>query len=365
LLPGFDSGRMAEGTPPKTYSFEKLAIWRIELPVADAVLPPHNTRPNPLVRGDKLFVSVFSPGAICCLQRETGRLVWRRPITKYGQASVYASGKSLLAGSSHSVHSLRPDSGEILWSFCPYGPKGEWIYSSPTIHKKRSYVGDRRGYLHCLDSESGMTIWRRLTSHARNNDVNSTPVIAKGLVMVTTNAGIAVAYDVETGELAWKQNLDGPSLFGPLVYRRSLTAMAESLYQLDLRSGNIQQHFEWKSHRPGAAEATPQGLFVALWPHPSSLGPPLDSRIMIKRSGSQLRMITGRWPSLRYSTATGLVYSSHIRGVDVFAPANGALLYKLKITPSRSRRAVALVDVKDGIIYALTGAGQVYALRHP
>jgi hypothetical protein len=46
----------------RTFSFEELTVWRTELPdVKFAVLPPSNTRPNPLIADDKLFVSVLSP----------------------------------------------------------------------------------------------------------------------------------------------------------------------------------------------------------------------------------------------------------------------------------------------------------------
>ncbi len=62
-----------------TYNFDDLAIWRTRLPKSKhAILPPSNTRPNPFVVGDVIYVSVFSPGAVCALNRKTGRLIWRR-----------------------------------------------------------------------------------------------------------------------------------------------------------------------------------------------------------------------------------------------------------------------------------------------
>jgi outer membrane protein assembly factor BamB len=148
-----------------------------------------------------------------------------------------------------------------------------------------------------------------------------------------------------------------------------LVAVAESLYVLDLADGKVRQRFEWKDGRAGDAEVTPQGLFVALRP-PSSCPQPklsLDTRILlIKRSGAQ-RTVTfdGGWPHLRRAGATGLVYSSHQTGVDVLSPTTGVLLFKLMVTGSSSRGSVDLVDVKENVIYALTGSGHVYALRHP
>jgi len=63
--------------------FEELTVWRTELPdVKFAVLPPGNPRPNPLLADDKLFVSVFSPGAVCALERDTRRLILPTGIRK-------------------------------------------------------------------------------------------------------------------------------------------------------------------------------------------------------------------------------------------------------------------------------------------
>ena len=49
---------MTPAEQPRTLSFEELTVWRTESPdVKFAVLPPGNTRPNPLIADDKLFVS--------------------------------------------------------------------------------------------------------------------------------------------------------------------------------------------------------------------------------------------------------------------------------------------------------------------
>jgi outer membrane protein assembly factor BamB len=172
---------MTPAEQPRTLSFEELTVWRTELPdVKFAVLPPGNTRPNPLIADDKLFVAVFSPGAVCALERHTGRLIWRRELGKFSGASVYFYERKLFAHSPHTLYSLHPDSGEIRWSFCPYETDGEWIYSSPTIYQGNLYIGDRKGFLHCLDSNTGATIWSKRTNGDENNDVNSTPVVVNG-----------------------------------------------------------------------------------------------------------------------------------------------------------------------------------------
>lgn len=125
---------------------EDLAIWCTQLPDVDwGILPPSTTRPNPCVAGERLFVSVFSPGAICALDRSTGNLVWRREMQSLGSEAVVFEGGLLFAKSSHTLYALDPSTGESRWEFCPYGDKGEWIYSHPVLNEGRLFIGDRAG----------------------------------------------------------------------------------------------------------------------------------------------------------------------------------------------------------------------------
>jgi len=244
---------------PPTFSFRDLTVWRTKLPdVQFGVLPPSNTRANPLTTEDRVYASVFAPGAICALERDRGKMIWRRELKKYGGASPYLSGGRLFAKSSNTLFALQPDSGELLWSFSPYGTDGESIYSSPSAHENRVYIGDRRGYLHCLDAESGRTMWKRQTNRA-HGDVNSTPALLDSLVKVSTNAKTVVAYDALSGKLAWKQKLDGPSTFGPLVHGNSILAVSNSLYLLS-PTGKIRRRFSWKDEKVGEADITPRSI---------------------------------------------------------------------------------------------------------
>src|SRR5260370_16703305 len=73
--------RAGTSPTPASYNINDLAIWRTKLPkVQHALLPASNNRPNPAVSDERLFVSVLSPGAVCALQRRTGRILWRRAI---------------------------------------------------------------------------------------------------------------------------------------------------------------------------------------------------------------------------------------------------------------------------------------------
>lgn len=365
----------------RTFDFREVTVWNTKLPdVKFGVLPPSNNRSNPLTTQDSLFVSVFAPGAICALDRHLGKLIWRRELPKYAGASVYLHEGRLFAKTSTTLFALRPDSGESLWSFCPHGPDGESIYSSPSADENRVYIGDRKGFLYCLDTESGKTIWKRRTNRAINDDVNSTPVLMHGLVIVSTNAKTAVAYEALSGKLAWSQELDGPSTFGPLIHHDSVLIVSDSLYLLNPRTGRVRRRFSWSDLKAQRADTTPRSMVVTFWPDLSStklLSGKVEAEKMpalkkkpqkiafIAASGAQrTRAFDAYCACFRYASTTRLLYLSHLEGVDVFRPATGALLCQLRVGKDTGG-GIAPVDVRDEKIYVLTGDGWVHALRHP
>jgi outer membrane protein assembly factor BamB len=347
----------------ETFTLDDLAVWRTQLPdVRFAILPSHDTRPNPLAADETLFVSVFSPGAICALDCRNGRVIWRKEISMFAGSSVSLQEGTVFAKSSHTLYSLNSESGATLWSFSPYGTDGEWIYSSPTVHEGRVYIGDRRGFLHCLDAKTGKTIWKNRTNEAENGDVNSTPLISSGLVIVGTNANCIVAYEIATDKLAWKQEVDGPSILGPIFHEGSVVAAARSLYFLNPRSGAIDGHFSWKQKRLAFIEYTSDMVLVALTdetPPNGHLGLAFVNQSGIQRSAR----LDGYCLQFRYWGKNNLLYVSGLQGVDISDSATADTL--CRITTDDSRGGVGLVDVKGGAIYALTERGCVYALRHP
>lgn len=343
--------------------FDELRIWRTRLPKAKhAVLPPSNNRPNPLVTGDVVYVSVFSPGAICALDRKTGKLIWRREIPRFGGAAVHLSQGTLFAKTANTLYALEAKTGQIIWSFCPYGDSGESLYSSPTIHRDNVFIGDRCGYLHCLDFRTGGTRWKKRTNKSKNCDLNSTPVIVKNLVIVGTNAKMAAAYDTNSGKRAWVRRLDGPSVFGPIPCRNLLAVVTDSIYLLKPESGKVVRRFSWKPDGVSEAECTLEGIVVILkgeWP------PSGDVKLVgLSERGIQFTETCRAFVSiLHYSPEKKLIYVSHLEGIDVRRPETGELVCKIQ----RSNRPAGNgpVDVKRNTIYVLTSDGYVYALRHP
>jgi outer membrane protein assembly factor BamB len=193
-----------------------------------------------------------------------------------------------------------------------------------------------------------------------------------GLVIVTTNARTIVAYDALSGKLAWRQKLDGSSGFGPLFHRNAILAVSDSLYLLNPTIGKVQQHFSWKEEEVYQAESTPRSIILTFWPkdlpsnieQPGKTGPERMTTLITKSGLQRTTKFNAFCASFRYSPATRLVYLSHMHGIDLVHPEKGTVLCELKTTEDTGN-GIALVDVRDKKIYALTGDGKVYALRHP
>lgn len=351
------------GDEKTDYSFEELAVWRTKLPkTSHAVLPPQTNRPNPLIHKGRLYVSVFSSGAVCALDARDGRMLWRQELPSLGSDSVHLVEGTLFAKTATTLYALEPRTGTTLWSFCPYGDSGEMIYSHPAIHGKNLFIGDRYGYLHCLDSRTGETKWKVLTNTEKNSDVNSTPIVTKGLVIVATNAKMVAAYAEKSGKRVWMRELDGPSSFGPLLFRRQLTVITDSVYLLKPNTGEIIRKFSWRDDAASHADCTQRNVVCILrgsWPPDGTaklIG--LDERGIRFTQSSKAHVAF-----VRYAKQTKLIYVSHLEGIDIRRQSTGLLA--VRIRRSESSSGMSQVDVSRHKIYVLTGDGYVYALRHP
>lgn len=309
-----------------------------------------------------VYASVFSPGAICALERKTGELVWRREIPRFGDSAVHLAQGRLFAKTANTLYAIEPKTGKTIWSFCPYGDSGESIYSEPTIYRNSLFMGDRRGYLHCLNSQTGKTRWKQLTNRAKNCDLNSTPIVVNGLVIVGTNANIAVAYDARTGKRVWARRLDGPSILGPLLCRGLLAVFTHSTYLLRPKDGEVVRRFSWKGDGITHADCMPKDILVILGGYRSPNG--TVRLVGLNETGIRFAVTSRTFvASLHYAAETKLIYVSHLHGIDVRRPERGDIAYKIERRTSLGGNGP--VDVKRNAIHVLTDDGYVYALRHP
>ncbi len=351
-----------------TSSFDDLALWRTSLPgVRNAVLPPATDRPNPRLGNGILFASVFAPGCVYALDPATGEIYWPRELPYLGDSCVELTKDLVLAKTAQSLYGLDPASGSIRWEFCPYGPEGETLYSQPVLHGGRVFIGDRRGWLHCLSAVTGETIWKQSASDGPMCNVNATAVVVAGLVVTATNAGFALAYTVSDGRPVWQAKLDGPSIHHLFLVGKHVVAVAESLYFLDPLNGELRGRLNWPGFEVAFAAGTPSNValftrsLLAGWESADPVEPESETIFLFEETRLLREMRCSSYiQGIRYSDATGLLYTSGLRGLDILNPQTGEWQHMLQ-----SADMTCLPDVSENRIYAIDGNGVVYALQHP
>jgi hypothetical protein len=355
----------------KKHFIDDLVLWQHRIEgIKHTTLPSQTSRPNPLVVGDMVIASVFSPGIIYAVDRSTGEQRWMLSTNGLAGSPVsYAEG-ILYGPSSHTLYAIDPLSGQIRWTFCPYGTEHEWIYSSPTISDGRLFLGDRAGYLNCLDATSGEILWKRQTSHSQKRQVNATAVVSGDLVIVATTVNSVVAYDTATGRRVWRSRLDSYSSYELLMWRGDvLTQTRKSLYLLEQKSGKVLHRWHWSDEKVEAAAIAGDILLIVTEQKDTSSankGSFIANKVEIKcLQGDKviLEWLTSESVrGVRWCQETGLFYIPSSDGLFILSAVNGG-----RIEEIRSKEGLlypCLPDVKDGVIYILTRNKAMYALRH-
>lgn len=338
--------------------------WKTKLPnVEHAISPSHTTRPNPLVSGDRLYVSVFAPGAIYALNRQDGSLLWSYQLDTLGSSDVAAYRGLIFAKSSRTLFALDGKDGSVRWHFAPKEAPGEWIYSQPTIKDGFVLIGDRCGYLHCLQATTGAVVWQRLVSKADNNDVNTTAVVVGQRVITGNNDGAIVCYVLKTGETLWRRNVDAGCGRQLARFRSKIAISARSLYLLDLKTGRYKLRVSRAKKSFGAICATGTGVAAILetdfhacpgeWGNDSAFNTEL--LLITDKSENTLRRLRGS-PALRMCSETGLLFAANHYGLTAIDPSNGSVVF------SRPEW-IALPDCGSGWLYGLEEDGTVFAER--
>ena len=238
---------MALPDAQQQHLLEALQIWQHRVPdTRSALLPPTTGHPNPLIVGDLLVASVFSPGTVYAVDKASGRPQWSHKLDAYGDSCVIHARDRIYAKSSRTLYCLDAASGREYWRFSPAHKGRETIYSSPTVHQGRVFIGDRAGMFHCLDALTGEQRWAHQVSTGKNNQVNATAAIHNDIVVIGSNDSLVAAYDVLTGQERWRQSIDGPCITELGSYDGRVFAQTTgSIYAFDASTGTIRFKKSW------------------------------------------------------------------------------------------------------------------------
>ena len=364
---------MDQSTPSEEILIDDLTIWRHQIRAAEhAVLPPSTSRPNPLALADLVVASVFAPGAIYAVDRDTGKRRWRLRTGALAADNVTYADETLYGMTSQTLFALDPATGHVRWTFCPYGTGHEWMYSSPTVKDGRLFIGDRAGLFYCLSTKTGGWIWWKQTSRARNRDVNATAIVCDDLAIVAGNSGLAVAFEAATGRQVWRTKLDGPATGELCLFQRHvLVATRRSVYLLSPSDGEVIHNWGWKGKEVKSVATANEKIFVVVQGREKSVNGRVGSlanesarlicfrmdRVIFEQAASQFTS------ALRWDRSSGDLYESRIDGFGIIDGRTGVRTHEIKSRDGLLHPGLA--DIRDGIIYLLSMKGVMYALRHP
>src|SRR5262249_29783573 len=139
-------------------------VWTFEPPQRGAILS------SPLAAGEHIYVAavqdagLFSTGAVYCLARDTGRVVWKFDDAGHVQQTFsspcLADGRLYIGEGMHrnfpcKLYCLDAATGRKHWHFEAAGH----IESSPCVASGRVYFGAGDDGVYCLDARTGKQLW--------------------------------------------------------------------------------------------------------------------------------------------------------------------------------------------------------------
>jgi outer membrane protein assembly factor BamB len=252
------------GSPPETLS----VLWTFETPQRGAVWS------SPVVEGDRVYAAAIrdglvGKGAVYCLARDTGRVVWTFDddgrVLPVFSSSCLGGGRLYVGEGMHQnftcrLYCLDAASGRKLWHFKASGH----IESSPCLANGRVYFGAGDDGLYCLNAESSKELW-----HFQGPlHVDASPAVLGDRVYA--GSGVSLSHrrtevfclDAATGKVVWRRRTDLPAWGSPAVF-------GEQVF-FGLGNGRFQE--------PPAAPERPAGAVVCfaaqtgerLWTYPAA-----------------------------------------------------------------------------------------------
>ncbi len=101
----------------------------------------------------------------------------------------------------------------ILWRF----ETGDFVQSSPTVHKNAVLFGSDDGYLYSVDQRTGELKWK----FNANESIFSSPAIHRGVVYFGAGKNIH-GLDVDDGRLVWSFNTTDVVYSSPQIFNETL-----------------------------------------------------------------------------------------------------------------------------------------------
>ncbi|HYI96465.1 MAG TPA: PQQ-binding-like beta-propeller repeat protein [Bryobacteraceae bacterium] len=197
---------------PVEFGPQKNVVWK-------TILPPGHS--SPVLSANRIFLTAVDGEKLLvfCLERETGKILWRREAPRPRKQELHKSNSAAspsIATDGRNVFAFFTDFGLIS-----YGPDGEERWRAPLgpfnnpfgmgaspvlVNGKVIQACDAEtgSFLIAVDQRTGKTIWRKERPDATRGF--STPVLHRSegrMQAILAGTNKLTAYDVDTGDEVW------------------------------------------------------------------------------------------------------------------------------------------------------------------
>jgi len=221
-------------------------LWKAEVP-----LPAPS---SPVVWGNRVFLTgcTKTRGEVYCLDADTGRLVWRRPVTDVpgspakppevmpsvglAASTPVADGQRVCAIFANGDLVCFDFQGKRLWARNLGPPENSYGHASSLVMWRdrllvlydQAAPDDKKSKLIALDAGSGRTLW---SARRETPQTWTTPMVIKAAkrdqIVVCGDPWVA-AYDPATGVELWKADILGGEIAPSPTYAAGLVFVANS-----------------------------------------------------------------------------------------------------------------------------------------
>lgn len=169
---------------------------------------------NPSIVDSKIFI-LNSAGELICLNRETGKIIYRIYFGNPFYSGITAKGNRLFFGDDRGIfYSINKDDGKLIWK---YNTQNR-ITMNPACDEKNVYIGNLNGDMFSFEIESGMLNWQKNYSGV----LNSTPLITNNKLVVPSLLKSFLLVNKQDGNIEKKYELDGRCKLSPVIINTKL-----------------------------------------------------------------------------------------------------------------------------------------------
>jgi outer membrane protein assembly factor BamB len=230
---------------------------------------------TPAVTANTVYATVLksghprAPGRLVALNSGNGAVRWLRQLPSPSESSpLIDRGKIFFGSQAGTVYALDDSNGRLLWTYHAGGA----VKASPTLSEGALYFGDYSGHVQAISERNGHLLWRSGSGGTLlgSGTFYSTCAVFYGRVFLGNTDGRIYAYDASTGKLDWAVQTgsyvyaspavtNAPGL-GPTIYLGSYNGV---FYALNARSGQVSWTFNAHGRISGSATIVGKVVYFA------------------------------------------------------------------------------------------------------